>query len=51
MPQEALSQHGEVEGQLQAARKRIGRTASGTVFEQPLVVTLETGSLTLRRMG
>lgn len=45
-----IRQHGQVEGQLQAARKRIGRTASGTVFEQPLVVTLKTESLTLRRM-
>lgn len=45
-----IRQHGQVEGQLQAVRQRIGRTASGVVFEQPLVVRLGKASLTLRRI-
>jgi hypothetical protein len=33
----AIRQHGQAQGQLQGTHKRVGRTATGLVFEQPLL--------------
>jgi tetrahydromethanopterin S-methyltransferase subunit B len=45
-----IRQHGQVQGQLQGPRQQAGRTATGLLFEQSLVVTLERETLGLRRV-
>lgn len=48
----AIRQHGRLQGQLAGKRRRIGRTATGMVYEQPLVIgeTKQDPGMTVRRV-
>lgn len=45
-----VRQHGQLQGKLQGRRRKIGRSATGVVYEQLLQLTYEKETLTVRRI-
>ena len=45
-----IRQHGRLKGEIPSVRRRIGRTATGMVYESPLVISNGTVTMTVRRI-